>query len=116
MNFMQLFGAQYGTVTKIWYRLVSHPHDPERQFPAVSVAVDLDGEEHVVDIPNGDFFQDNIALQFMAYCKAKPSDVEAAYGKKVPLIPDENGQLVFPDIIFQQGGIALNNRVWCPTR
>lgn len=109
---MDLPYDQTETVQDVEYRQIV---DTDEQGSVVGqrdvLFVRTDGRDFTIN--NTGFTASNFALQFLAFCGARPSDTDAAQGTVVPLVDTEHGYFP-PDWVFEKGKQALAQSEWGP--
>lgn len=116
-----------GAVIDVEYKTIDHPQtrspNPRKSGPSGTGAQVLritftDGaEEYTHDLPNPGFDIENPSLQFLAFCNARPSDLEAAREAIVALVPAEGPGMDGKGIaapVLDVGKERLAESVWGP--
>lgn len=115
--------ADVATVKRAEYREVVNPmwdgeimRSGSKLVPptldALVVTVDHRGEEREMVIANTEWSTDNVALQFLAFCGAKPSDLEPVEGTHVQVVEDDDGNLWPTDKSMDAGEKKLERSDW----
>lgn len=102
-----------GTVERMYYAKRPHPHNPEQGIDVLVVEITIYGETEELYVPNNAFTLDNPALQIMAYCSTKPSELGNASGSMVPVVTN-NQMLTFHESLFHNGKQFLEASKWGP--
>ncbi len=119
---MNVVAQNVATVKHAEYREVTNPMwDGEIMRagsklvpPTVDVLymrVDYAGEDREMVIVNGEWSKENATLQFLAYCDAKPSDLEPVIGTHVQVV-EQNGNLWPTDTVLEKGAKRLEIAGW----
>lgn len=66
----------------------------------------------VLRIPNGGWTPNNPALCVMAFLGVRPSTLDEAVGKWIPVKVLDNDDYVVPDPVVNVGQVALKRRAW----
>lgn len=119
---MNVVTQNVATVKQVEYREVTNPmwdgdiirNGSKLVPPTVDVLymrVDHNGQDREMMIVNGDWDESNATLQFLAYCGARPSDLEPVIGTPVQVV--EKGGLLWPtDACLKQGEKKLQQAEW----
>lgn len=78
---------------------------------ALYLVVDHMGEECEIILANTGWNEKCVALQFMAFCGAKPSDLEPIEGTMIKVV-EHDGRLWPHDVVIEKGAKRLKQADW----